>query len=782
MLDRFPLVVAVLVATAVSSAQTPSRPRPTPLAAAPAGGVEVTAKGPKTAVDDAFRVPIHTGAGEYGIWASGADYKVSFHDGFAFYPYLGPDYAANLPLRWRHTSLRVGDEPVHLPEGSVRTRQKEWRYEFDRGAVVERYDVRPEGVEQSFVIPTRPAGDGDLVLRGDLDTLLVTPVLAAGHQELVFRGPDGEALVRYGAATVIDAAGRRADVATRFDGRGIELVVPAAFVRTSAWPIVVDPLVRRELISYTTTARAVVTTDVGRDATGVTYGTLTSYGRMFAGGDGDGYARMTLDDMSGTTSVFTDVTAAWSTEFVRTAFVSERRVWVLAMDHLGGTDPGVFVHVHASGDLTASTTLTKIPSSTTRASKPDIGGTMHGSVGRRALVVYQVEGALVTDLEAFLVDPMDGVAPPVMTGPLPVARVPAGTISVDREWPVVTQIGSGDGASWIVGWQEHGGAGDDWDLHVSRVTAAGAFAGEAEIGRQDDSFHSLHPQICGGFGRFLVSYTVRPNPGVKYLFIDGPELEVERFDWSETSSVPVRVQRNVVEVAPLGETIINCDVGFDYASWSHWCCCYGVGRFGGPYVLRALRTGHHGCPVDRVLVSDVRPASSYAGSCAFDDRSDNFKLTWATLEGAPYPTPLYGDQYAYDPLMGNSSYGTTCSPATLLAWAPKPGNEYFGMAMADPMAAGTPRLTLLLISPRRVPAVPLAFLGMGPCALNVDPSALIQVFPPRDPTTGYAEVTFALPDCPAVIGTLYFQWVYYDTTVAWPLKLRATAGIESRIR
>ncbi len=774
-----PVVVTLLVTTVLAAQSRPSsRPRPR---AVPAGAAVATAPAtPASAVDQAFRTPIHTSAGDYGTWASGADHKVSFHDGFAFYPYLGPDYQDNLPLRWARTSLRVGDAPA-LPATAPRHRHTDWRYEYDHGGFVEAYDIRPDGVEQSFVLATRPPGKGDIVIRGEIDTPLRATPAAAALQELVFCGPQGEALVRYGKAIAIDGAGRSTPVTSRFDGRAIELVVPRAFLDAAAWPVVIDPLIRRELISYTTTARPVVTTDVGRDATGAAYSVLVSYGREFTGGDSDGYARMTLDDMTGTTGVFTDVTAAWSTLYLRNAFVSERGMWVIAMDHLGGTDPGVFVHVHRSGDLTPSTTMTKVPSTTSRASKPDVGGTLAGTFGRQALVVYELEVATATaEVEAFLVDPMDGIAAPVMTGPLPVAHIPVGTLGVDRRWPVVTQISSGNGTSWIVGWQQYGpGAGDDWDIRVSRITAAGVLAGETEVGRQLDAYHCLHPQICGGFERFLVSYTVRPNTGVKYPYIDGPELEVERFDWPETAVLPTRIQNTVVAVAPVGETIFNCDVGFDTNSWSHWCCIYSVGRFGGPYVLRALRTGHHGCPVDAVLVSDVRPASSYGGSCVFDARSDDFKLTWATLELSPYPTPVYGDQYDWDPTMGNSSYGGSCSTARLLGWAPKAGNEYYGMAMEDRLAAN--RACVLFITGGSIPPLPLGFLGMAPCSLNVDLRILIQAFPRLD-TTGYAEVMFPLPDCPALFGNLYFQWAYSDLGAPWATKLRATAGIESRIR
>ena len=38
------------------------------------------------------------------IWAAGADYKVSFHDGATFVPYLGREYPHNQPWSWRTAS------------------------------------------------------------------------------------------------------------------------------------------------------------------------------------------------------------------------------------------------------------------------------------------------------------------------------------------------------------------------------------------------------------------------------------------------------------------------------------------------------------------------------------------------------------------------------------------------------------------------------------------------------------------------------------------------------
>ena len=62
-------------------------------------------------------VPIHTqpadeAGGPYGLWAAGPDYKVSFHDGFCFYPLLGAAAPRHLPLHWRTESIFIGEREL----------------------------------------------------------------------------------------------------------------------------------------------------------------------------------------------------------------------------------------------------------------------------------------------------------------------------------------------------------------------------------------------------------------------------------------------------------------------------------------------------------------------------------------------------------------------------------------------------------------------------------------------------------------------------------------------
>lgn len=58
--------------------------------------------------------------------------------------------------RWTRVARQPGPFTTHT----------DYRYEHRYAKVVETYDVRSDGVEQTFTIADRPAGSGDLVVRG----------------------------------------------------------------------------------------------------------------------------------------------------------------------------------------------------------------------------------------------------------------------------------------------------------------------------------------------------------------------------------------------------------------------------------------------------------------------------------------------------------------------------------------------------------------------------------------------------------------------------------------
>lgn len=111
-------------------------------------------------------VPI---AGAPGCQAFGASFKAAFHDGFVFDPVLGSDYPANLPWRWTTESVTAGEVVLLAAGAPPEHAHTDWRYEYRWPDLTEAYEVRAEGVEQSFVFARAPRPAGDLVVRGRID-------------------------------------------------------------------------------------------------------------------------------------------------------------------------------------------------------------------------------------------------------------------------------------------------------------------------------------------------------------------------------------------------------------------------------------------------------------------------------------------------------------------------------------------------------------------------------------------------------------------------------------
>ncbi len=217
------LLIATLVVAA--NAQEPLRPRATNAAIANASGV--------TTIDG-------------DVVAAGAAYKATFRDGaFEYVPALGTRVETNLPWSFRLTSIRRGitqllDGTVPVAGPTVDGDRVSWL----RGDVVERYDVRAEGIEQSFVFPTRPEGAGDLVVTGHVVTDLV-PAPDGARWRFVREGVGG---VRLGEVVGVDATGRRVAGSTRVIQDRIEFTLPAGFVDAATYPLVLDPLIGTEFL------------------------------------------------------------------------------------------------------------------------------------------------------------------------------------------------------------------------------------------------------------------------------------------------------------------------------------------------------------------------------------------------------------------------------------------------------------------------------------------------------------------------------------------------------
>lgn len=171
------------------------------------------------------------------LWGLGRDYSVRFQDDHVeFLPHLpSSPVGQSLVLH----AEAVGRGSSLLPFARSRGPVEQGRtVRYAHAQATEVYDVRPEGMKQSFVFPELPAGEGDLVVTCKLSTGL--PLQEVGSDALQFGGEHGG--VRLAGVVGIDAAGRRTTGSLALAGDVLSLRLPAAFVASATLPLELDPL------------------------------------------------------------------------------------------------------------------------------------------------------------------------------------------------------------------------------------------------------------------------------------------------------------------------------------------------------------------------------------------------------------------------------------------------------------------------------------------------------------------------------------------------------------
>ncbi len=177
------------------------------------------------------------------VVAGGPDFKAHFdHGRMRFTPAFGVHAPRNYPLTFAFDRAVRGDALLSQSSGTAQAQRAGNRVEFERpGGIVERYDVTRDGLELSFLVPTRPAGNGDLLVRGRLETeLTLAGSTAQGGLRFELPGVGG---VEIGGVTAIDARGSQIAGALRSTDGYLELVVPGAFLDQAHFPLVIDPLI-----------------------------------------------------------------------------------------------------------------------------------------------------------------------------------------------------------------------------------------------------------------------------------------------------------------------------------------------------------------------------------------------------------------------------------------------------------------------------------------------------------------------------------------------------------
>ncbi len=413
----------------------------------------------------------------------GANYQARFYgDRFEFKPVLGAMAPHDLPLTLRATHLgRGGLAPV----GNARRDRHDLSIHYVRPEFVERLEVRSEGLKQSFVFATLPAGDGDLVVRAELTTELRPTPTADGGIDFTLPGIGG---VHIEPVLGIDARGATCRGTLRQVDGGIEFVLPRAFVDRAALPLVVDPLLAPIVV---VSAHANDERQVDAARLGAPVGmTAITYRRQISGANTDIYVSYVNDAGVLTSTVVAESTTV-SGDSPRIAAVPASGKWFVVWNESGNVGGRQLVPNGTSGSLLLAATANTEGQAT--VSGGERGGATNVCVAWLDSTNDQIRGCLVDTAAAA---PAASVSATILTDAGTLTQLGAPSLpstSASTELLLVYQSESS-----ITGATSVRGAKLDSSVAPSLAAATFAIAGGATS--------ALSPVVAGDGADWTVAY------------------------------------------------------------------------------------------------------------------------------------------------------------------------------------------------------------------------------------------------------------------------------------
>ena len=141
--------------------------------------------------------------------------------------------------RWELASVRLGSDNLDVNRAAKpRVASNLEHVDYARGAVIERYVVRRDSVEQQFVLPGRLAAAGDLLIEGN--------IASSGSFAITERGwvwSDSRGVISLGKLTVFDANGTTLPSRMIVSADRVRFIVDGGALATAAYPVTLDPVI-----------------------------------------------------------------------------------------------------------------------------------------------------------------------------------------------------------------------------------------------------------------------------------------------------------------------------------------------------------------------------------------------------------------------------------------------------------------------------------------------------------------------------------------------------------
>lgn len=533
------------------------------------------------------------------LWANGPDYRVELDEhGIEYAAAFGTRAATTQTARFDLIGFgRAGAALVaaaaDVPELSTGTAV------YERGSgVQEIYQTRRDGIEQSFVFATAPAGSGDLVVR----MAVTSTLLRAGASDGLALEAPGLGAITIGAVTGIDARGARAAGALRWVGSELELSLPAAFVDAAAYPLVLDPLVgtKFEVDSDPTDLHDDVSPAIAHDTTSGNY--LIVWTRSFALGDSDirGQRVSDLGSLVGSLiGIESGATISPSAQSPAVGNVNLTNMYLVAWQSAAGflaqSDIVCRTVNPATGAVSAGT-LT-VGASPTFDSRPAIGGEAQLSDDEAIVVWAETSGGI----RARQVNVPASGNPALVGAELVVSDTSAATW--DDFAPAISKS-TGYGGNFVIAWERYfgGAATPYYDVRYAVIDRNANLLVSIKTLTSSSGTDERNVAVAGDGAKFEVVYQQEPVGGGnsdvygnRLTYISGasaavgPQVPIAAgpFDESDpdvantldsvvvayvgtsilSSNSPIIVQAlDQVDLTPCGLSGVLSDAALDYAS------------------------------------------------------------------------------------------------------------------------------------------------------------------------------------------------------------------------